>query len=189
MEGDEPQHLNVSTGAKPPRARIRRMYVPNAVYFITCVTAGRRPLFHDHNNLHLLKATLRAAKEIHPFKMRAYVFLPDHFHFLVRVWETTDISKLLHSLKRNFTLNYKEARGINSRVQLWQKGFWDHVIRNDVDYVSHVNYIHYNPLKHGLVTKPADYGYSSFHEYVRRGWYDLEWGSVEPEEIKEMNFE
>ena len=60
---------------------------------------------------------------------------------------------------------------------VWQRRFWEHLIRNEEDFTSHVEYIHYNPVKHGLATTPKDWEYSSFHRYVRDGYYDLEWGA------------
>jgi putative transposase len=157
---------------KQIRAKIRRWYVPNAIYFITAVTRGRQRLFADGANVELLHATMHRAKEYHPFIMRAYVFLPDHFHLLIFVPETTDISKLAQSIQRNFTRNYKKARDINEPVHLWQRGFWDHVIRDERDFANHFHYIHYNPVKHGYVNKPEAYTHTSFHEYVKHGWYE-----------------
>ncbi|MBN2391986.1 MAG: transposase, partial [Anaerolineae bacterium] len=69
------------------------------------------------------------------------------------------------------------------------RGFWDHVIRDEVDYANHFNYIHYNPIKHGLVQRLSDYRYSSFHEYLRLGWYEPDWGNAETEAIAKLNFE
>ena len=171
------------------RARIRRLYAPGASYFITGVTEKRRMIFHDDRSIALLRQTMREVKKHHPFFMRAYVVLPDHFHLLLRVHESTNISKVLHAIKRNFTLNHKRTNGTNSSAKLWQRGFWDHVIRDDRDYLNHINYIHYNPVKHGLVARAGDYRHSSFHHYLRLGWYDLDWGSVEPDEITRLNFE
>jgi putative transposase len=174
---------------RPARAKIRRLYVPNAHYFITAVTQARLPPFADEANVDLLRVTMRRAKEYHPFKMQAYAFMPDHLHLLILVPETTNISKLLQSIQRNFTRNYKGERGITEATHLWQRGFWDHVIRDDRDFENHFHYIHYNPVKHGYVTQPGLYSHTSFHEYVKRGWYEPGWGSSEPEEIAGMDFE
>jgi REP element-mobilizing transposase RayT len=100
---------------EPIRAKIRRWYVPDAVYFITGVTHERRPIFADDVNVEVLRATMRIAKTYHPFEMRAYVFMPDHFHLLIFVPKTTNISKLLHSVERNFTLNYYRRR--NDKIE------------------------------------------------------------------------
>jgi REP element-mobilizing transposase RayT len=96
--------VQCSDAPQPIRARIRRWYVPNAVYFITAVTLGRRPLFGEGGHLDLLRNTMHEAQIYHPFTMHAYVFMPDHLHMLIHVPATTNISKLMQSIQRNFTL-------------------------------------------------------------------------------------
>lgn len=174
---------------EPIRARIRRLYIPNVLYFIVAVVRGRRPVFAEESNVELLRQTMRRVKEIHPFAMRAYVFLPEHLHLLIQALGSTTISEVLHSIQRNFTLNYKQAHGIRHKTSLWQHGFWDHVIRDEQDLADHFHYIHYNPVKHGRVSRPEGYAHSSFHEYVKRGWYEIGWGHVEPPELRGLEFE
>jgi putative transposase len=175
--------------SEPVRARIRRWYVPNAVYFIVAVTQTRRPLFAEPANMALLRETLRRVKALYPFKMHAYAFLPDHVHLLIFVPETTSISKLMQSWQRNFTLNYKAAHDITEPLRLWQRGFWDHVICDARDYDRHFHYIHYNPVKHGFVRRAVDYPHSSFHEYVKRGLYEPDWGEIEDSSLAQLDFE
>jgi putative transposase len=160
--------------------------VAEAVYFITAVTHQRRPFLAHSSDVDLLRATARTVKEIYPFNMLGYVFLPDHFHLLIRVGPDTDISRILHSLKRNFTINYKRAHAVTDKVVLWQHGFWDHVIRDEDDFANHLDYIHYNPVKHGLAPTPEAYPHSSYLEYVKRGWYEIGWGHSEPAEIQHI---
>lgn len=174
---------------EPIRARIHRLYIPNALYFIVATVQGRHPIFADESNVELLRETMRRVKGIHPFAMRAYVFLPEHLHLLVQVLGSTTISEVLHSIQRNLTLNYKRAHGIAHETHLWQHGFWDHVIRDEEDLAGHFHYIHYNPVKHGYVKKPEDYVHCSYNEYVKRGWYEIGWGHVEPPELKGLDFE
>jgi putative transposase len=121
--------------------------------------------------------------------MRAYAILHDHFHLMIFVPETTNLSKLLQSIQRNFTRNYKRAHGITHSLHLWQRGFWDHVIRDERDLARHMDYIHYNPVKHGYVTEPEAYADSSYQEYVRRGWYEIGWGHVEPDGLSGVEYE
>jgi len=154
------------------RSRIRRWYVANATYFLTVVTRDRQPLFADSANLSRLRQVLHNVQELYPFRMYAYVFLPDHFHLLILLTLPTDISKLMQSLQWNYTMTHKRDRGLDGKVSLWQRGFWDHVIRDTLDFERHLNYIHNNPVKHGYVERPGDYPDSSFCEYVKRGWYD-----------------
>ena len=63
---------------------------------------------------------------------------------------------------------------------IWQNRFWEHQLRNDLDFEKHVDYIHYNPVKHGYVDRPCDWPWSSFHRYVRKGWYEEAWGDTRP---------
>ena len=174
---------------QPVRARIRRLYIPNAIYFITCVTHDRIPLFREALAVEVLQQTLRSVKKIRPFGTRAYVFLPDHLHLLLHILESTDISQFMHSVKRNFTLNWKKAAGSFGPLKLWQKGFWDHVLRDEQDYANHFHYIHYNPVKHGYVLKPEAWLHSSFHNYLAKGWYQIGWGHREPDDLVGLDLE
>jgi putative transposase len=188
MMGDK-EERGRDAAATPIRAKIRRLYLPDVYYFITCVLANRMPILGEERHMTLFRETLREVKKLHPFIMKAYAFLPDHFHLLIFVPESTSISTLLKSVKWNFTLNYKKAVGVNGRVKLWQRGFWDHVIRDERDYMNHFDYIHYNPVKHGLVNCPIEYPHTSFHAYVERGWYEADWGCTEPEGIRHLDYE
>lgn len=167
---------------KPIRSRVHRVDVPEAIYFITANVQDRQNLFTTDNNVALLRETMREAKKFHPFEMRAYAFMPDHFHLLICLLGLTNISNLLQSIKRNFTRNYKVLYGIDAPLKLWQRSFYDHVIRDERDYLNHLHYIHYNPVKHGYVTRPEDYPHTSYREYLRRGWYEVGWGYKEEAE-------
>lgn len=171
------------------RARIRRLYIPNAIYFITGLTKNRIPHFRLDSRIELLRATMRNVKELHPFKMIAYVFLDDHFHLLIQLLEESNISKVLHSMQRNYTVNFKKQENISHSLRLWHRGFWDHVIRDERDFRNHFHYIHYNPVKHGYVERPEDYPHSSYLEYVKRGWYEIGWGWQEPEDLQGLDYE
>ena len=169
----------MSDTQKPIRSRVRRVYVPEATYFITANVQNRQPIFAHDENVTLLRQTMREAQKFHPFQMHAYAFMPDHFHLLIYILALTNVSKLLQSIKRNFTRNYKAARGIDGPLKLWQRSFYDHVIRDERDYLNHIHYIHYNPVKHGYTSRPEDYPHTSYREYLRRGWYEIGWGHQE----------
>ncbi len=161
----------------------RRYYVPDAVVFITQVVEGREPIFKNENHLELLRSTLRTVKQLHPFTLLAYVFLPDHFHFLLHPTGSSNFSQIMHSLKPNFTKAYKQIIGVSGSMKFWQKRFWDHIIRDEADLQQHLNYIHYNPVKHGWVNRPEDWRHSSFADWKRRGAYPEQWGWSLPENI------
>ncbi|MFX8685038.1 hypothetical protein ABTM63_19825, partial [Acinetobacter baumannii] len=71
----------------------------------------------------------------------------------------------------------QKSSSIRRKRNVWQRRFWEHVIRSDQDFERHVDYIHYNPVKHGLVLAPKHWAYSSFHRYVQQGFYDINWGA------------
>ena len=127
---------------------------------------------------------------MHPFKTIAMVVLPDHLHAM---WELPDddanFSLRWRCIKVSFAANIKKT-GIeihknryNENI-LWQRRFWEHVVRDEKDHERHVNYIHYNPVKHKLVKKVSDWPYSTFHRYVREGILSSDWSS-EPDNIYE----
>ncbi len=167
----------------------RRYYVPNSLIFITNVVHLREPVFAQPANMELLRSVLHNVKELHPFQMLAYVFLPDHFHILIRPTGSSNFSKIMQSLKTNFSKQYSGQMGIPPGIKLWQKRFHDHVIRDESDLQRHMDYIHYNPVKHGLVSRPEDWPYSSFGEWKKRDAYPERWGWVLPDGLDQSNFQ
>jgi putative transposase len=162
---------------------LRRYYVPDAIVFITQVVQGREPIFRTPAHVELLRNTLHQVKALHPFAMLGYVFLPEHLHLMLAVTGSSTFSQIMHSLKPNFTKAYKQAMGIDGSLRFWQRRFYDHLIRNEDDFARHLDYIHYNPVKHRAVSKPEDWLHSSFLAWKERGIYEDEWGWVEPETL------
>ncbi|MBU4352864.1 MAG: transposase [Nanoarchaeota archaeon] len=169
----------------------RRYYIPDAIVFITGVTRKRQHFLRAESDVNLLFETLRNVQLIHPFRLLAYVLLPDHFHWLMRVVsESGNFSEVMQSIKRNFTLNYKHAHHINTTLNIWQPRFWDHVIRNEHDLEKHFDYVHWNPVKHGYVRYPEDWPHSTYAHWLKLGYYGPEWGrGEEPSGIAIMDFE
>lgn len=168
-----------------------RYYIPNGIIFITCATQNRFPYLRDDEDVQLFFETLRNVQKVHPFRSMASVILPDHFHWLMKPeYGDGNFSTILHSIKRNFTLNYKHNHKINKPLQLWQTRFWDHVIRNEDDLENHVHYIHWNPVKHDHVKNPEDWRYSTYRHWLKLGYYGPEWGcGGEPSNIASLDFE
>jgi len=169
----------------------QRYYIPNAIVFITSVTRDRYPYLQSKKDVDLFNETIRKVREFHPFRLLAHVILPDHFHWLMKVDNHAgDFSKVLHSIKRNFTINYKKVHNIKSPINIWQSRFFDHVIRDENDLERHVDYIHWNPVKHDYVRQPEDWPYSTYQDWMGKGFYELGWGwSEEPESINGMDVE
>ncbi len=171
--------------------RYHRFYLPNHPVFITCVTYDRVKLFASRENLDLLWRVVQKTRERHPFNLSAYAILPDHFHWLVELpEEQPNFSTVMQQFKWKFTVEYRKIHEVEPGFSPWQKRFWDHVIRDERDWENHIDYIHWNPVKHGLVGKPEDWEQSSFREWVKEGYYEDEWGrDGEPDGIKGLRYE
>jgi len=151
--------------------------------FITQVVKDRKPVFDNPEVLDLLRKTLRNVKVFHPFSMLAYVFLPDHFHILIHPGEQSNFSNIMHSIKSNFTREYKKKYKLSGYLTFWQKRFCDDVIRDEIDLENHIHYIHYNPAKHGYVKEISAWQYSSYSAWQDRGLYNNEEVWAEPKNI------
>ena len=162
----------------------RHYYIPGSAVFITQVVQERKPVFRGVGNLKLLREILHNVKELHPFSMLGYVFLHEHFHLIIQPTGVGNFSDIMHSLKMNFTREYKKQVGLESSqfMKFWQKRFWDHVIRDDRDLENHLHYMHYNPVKHGYAKDPRDWQDSSYIEWEKRGLYPP-FGWDEPKNI------
>ena len=168
---------------------IRRYYLPDSVVFLTVACHEHQPLLRPEGMKSLLLDVMREVKAEQPFAMLAWVILDDHFHALIRP-EAPDFSRLIHAVKTRFAHRRKAALGIEGRAPAWQRRYWDHVIRDDGDLARHLDYIHYNPVRHGYASRPGDYPYSSFKEYLAREIYPPGWGEdVAPLRIEDMSLE
>ena len=164
----------------------RRSKTKGATYFFTLVTHHRRKILCQPENVDLLREAFRYVMEKHPFKFDAIVILPDHLHCIWTLPEgDADFSTRWRLIKSYFSrkcdLKYQgkisASRQSKKEKTVWQRRFWEHQIRDEKDFRSHVDYIHYNPVRHGLVDAPKDRQYSSFHRYVKDGIYDESWGA------------
>jgi len=169
-------------------SNIRRYYLPNRIVFITQVVHNRDPIFANEIYVALLREKLRIVKSLHPFAMLGYVFLPDHFHLLIKPTGASNFSRIMHSLKSNFTKEYKVMKNINGPMKFWQKRFWDYLIRDETYFEHHLHYIHYNPIKHGYVHRPEDWPNSSFLAWKERQAYPNQWGWTTPFCINERDW-
>jgi putative transposase len=170
---------------------IRRYYIPNSQIFITVVTQNRSPVFTNKVNIELYWKVAQSVQTLHPFHLFAYCVMPDHFHWILQMpEEQPDFSKVIQSFKWNYLREYKKLHGIQGSLSLWQKRFWDHVIRDEKDLQTHVDYVHYNPVKHGFVQDPIEWENSTFRFWQEKGMYDPDWGCViEPASIKSVDLD
>jgi putative transposase len=161
-----------------------RYRVHGGCYFFTVNLLERnKHLLTEH--IGLLRHAFRTVKQKHPFYIDAIVILPEHLHCILTLPEGDDnFSGRWRAIKKIFSkqLPITEYRS-NVRMKrhergIWQRRFWEHVIRDEIDYRQHIDYIHYNPVKHGWVMRVKDWPYSSFHRFVEQGIYSIEWGTA-----------
>ncbi|WP_075075077.1 REP-associated tyrosine transposase [Longilinea arvoryzae] len=149
--------------------KYRRLLIPGGTYFFTLVTHQRKRIFHIPQHVDLLRESRRQVQTRHPFTIVAAVILPDHLHMIWTLPENdADYSMRWRLIKAGFTIEYQQITG---DTQPWQNRYWEHFLHDDQDLERHMEYIHYNPVKHGWVEKPEDWKYSSIHKLMRDGAY------------------
>jgi len=153
----------------------RRVWVPGGTYFFTVnLLERRRTLLVDR--VATLRDAFRAARAARPFEMIAVVVLPDHLHCL---WSLppndADNATRWRHIKTLFSqripaIERRSARRVGRKERgIWQRRYWEHLIRDERDLARHVDYVHINPVEHGYVTRAADWPHSSLHRYIARG--------------------
>ena len=162
----------------------RRARVPGATYFFTVNCAERKGNSILTDNIDTLRNAFRKVKKDHPFEINAIVILPEHLHC---IWtlpqDDVDFGSRWGLIKAAFSRAIpKTERRSDSRLKrgergVWQRRYWEHLIRDEEDYARHTNYIHWNPVKHGWAIQVKDWPYSSFHTHVDQGIYPLDWAS------------
>ena len=165
--------------------KYRRAFIPGGSFFFTVVTEIRRPLLASPESVEVLRSAFRAVRSTRPFEIDAMVVLPDHMHC---IWTLppgdADFAIRWRLIKTWFTKHCEpDLRGEPNRPRLakreqaiWQHRYWEHMLRDEEDFARHVEYIHFNPVKHGLVSTAMDWPYSSFRRYVEAGVYPADWG-------------
>jgi putative transposase len=160
--------------------RYRRNFIPSGSYFFTVTLADRRSTALV-DNIDRLRAAFRAARQERSFAIDAIVILPDHLHAIFTLpTSDADFSGRWRRIKGHFSSGLIDAgiglkRRPNADLALWQRRFWEHTIRNESDFARHVDYVHFNPVKHALVPRVCDWPHSSFHRYVREGLLPHDW--------------
>ena len=156
----------------PETMRYRRAFQPGGSFFFTVVTAHRRPIFSSATAVDLLRGSFSAVRHKRPFAIDAIVILPDHLHC---IWTLPDGDADFMTRWRLIKTWFSKRSAYKN---IWQKRYWEHVLRDEHDFENHVDFIHFSPLKHGLVNRVVEWPYSSFHQYVTRGMYAVDWGGA-----------
>jgi putative transposase len=168
--------------------RYRRVRITGGTYFFTVNLRDRRHgLLAEH--VGALRDIVRSVKNELPFTIDAMVVLPDHWH---SVWtlpsDDAAYARRIRLIKARFTrhlvrVGVQIAKDERGEYRLWQRRYWEHTIRDDRDFESHVNYVHFNPVKHGHVMRAIDWPHSTFHRYVARGLISADWAGDSPEGV------
>jgi len=164
----------------------RRNRIEGGTYFFT-ITLKNRTSTLLVDRIDDLRRAIRAVKRARPFCIDALVILPEHLHAIWTLpYGDHDYSGRWRAIKARFSKSIAKSgidlhRNAKDEYDLWQRRFWEHTIRDDMEMERHVNYIHFNPVKHAWVTRVRDWPHSTFHRYVRVGAYSLDWVGVNAE--------
>jgi putative transposase len=187
------QYLTITNYAAIPRCytyfmQYHRLFIKGGMYFFTVVTYRRQPIFLDPEAIKLFNEALRYTQKRLPFRIVAIVVLPDH---IPMIWtlppDSSDYSNRWRLIKTYFSRNWRKIqsklptlpRNDKGEVDIWQSRFWEYLIRDETDLENHIDYIHFNPVKHDLASSPAEWKYSSFMKFVKDEYYPKDWGVKE----------
>jgi putative transposase len=159
----------------------RRVWHPGGTYFFTHTILDRRDdLLVRH--VEGLRHAVRSVQARRPFRIHGWVVLPDHFHCVIELPEgDSNYALRWRLIKQAFSRSVprtewrSETRERRGERGLWVRRYWEHLVRDERDFSAHVDYVHINPLKHGLVSRVVDWPYSTFHRLVKSGTYPADW--------------
>lgn len=165
-----------------------RLLIKGGTYFFTVVTYDRQPLLCEPHALVRLKTAFLDVMKKHPYHIEGMVVLPDHLHCIWQLPENDDnYSIRWNMIKRFFSMGVECSTNQRREKKVWQRRFWEHLIRDEKELHACLDYMHYNPVKHGYVKNPGDWNSSTFKHYVKKGHYDISWGAhEEPDKIKNL---
>jgi putative transposase len=169
----------------------RRWFLAGGTYFFTVVTYNRQPILCDDLARDCLRKAIETVRKTRAIEIVAFVLQPNHLH---AVWALPpgdgDYSTRWRRIKEEFTQAYLSRGGRELTISaprarraergVWQRRFWEHSVRDEEDLKRCVDYVHWNPKKHGLVPNVRDWPWSSFHRYVAAGEYEVNWGATDP---------
>jgi putative transposase len=163
--------------------RYRRAKIKDGTYFFTVNLADRSSTLLT-DKIDVLRSVVQEIRNQHPFKIDAMVILPDHLH---AIWTlpaddedyATRWALIKAGFSRQIPTNEKRSHSRLTKGErgTWQRRYWEHLIRDGQDFIRHVDYVHYNPVKHGHAKNPVNWQYSSIHQYIAKGHLPSDWGS------------
>lgn len=167
----------------------KRLFLDGHYIFITCVMFKRNPILIT--NIEHLRNSFKKTKEKFNFEITGVVVLKDHLHLLIKPENISQYPQIITMIKQSFSQNIDKSHLIKiqkyitpsmkkrNETGVWQRRYYEHTIRDEKDFNNHLDYIHYNSIKHNLVNCVKDWEFSSFHKYVERGNYEKNWGSYD----------
>ena len=173
----------------------KRVFVLNSYVHLIVVAYNRKDIFVK--NIELLRASFKNAKQFFDFEIIAICVLPNHIHMILNPDNIKKYPNIITSIKYYFSRHYDvgvetPTYGYVNKGEkgVFQRRYFEHTICSQEELNKHINYIHYNPVKHGYVKNVKDWKYSSFHKFVENKFYDKNWGSsTDIENIKNLDFE
>ena len=173
----------------------KRVFVPNSFVHLIVVAYNRKDIFVQ--NIDLFRNALKNAKQYFNFEIVAISVLPNHIHMILNPQNIKEYPKIITSIKYYFSRHYDvgvetPTYGYTNKGEkgVFQRRYFEHTICSQEELNNHINYIHYNPVKHGYVECVKDWVYSSFHKFVENNLYDINWGSSKDvENLKNLDFE
>jgi putative transposase len=161
----------------------KRLLHPGGTYFFIVNLLNRERNDLLTRNIDLLRDAVRVVRRNHPFDIHGWVVLPDHLHCVIQLPDNdADFALRWRLIKVRFSRGLppgewrSNVRRRRNERGIWQRRYWEHLIRSEADHRAHMDYVHINPMKHGLVSRVADWPYSTFHRLVAEGVYSKDWG-------------
>lgn len=153
----------------------KRLFIENTYIFFTIVTYKRKQILI--NNIDLLRKSFEQCKKIYHFDIFSIVIIPDHIHMIIKPDNINEYPKIIGQIKSYFTKNVNIEYEINNNREatIWQRRYWEHTISDENDLYRHLDYIHFNPVKHGYVKSVKEWMFSSFAKFVKMKYYEPDW--------------
>jgi len=171
----------------------KRIFLNGYSYFLSIKTYQNNPILIK--NITLLRESFKESKRKYNFEIEAIVILPDHIHTIITPKKAKDYPHIIRTIKTYFSrhldpkyyehLFQSQSQIDNRNKPVWQRRYYEHTIRDEKDFNRRMNYIHYNPVKHGYVKRANDWSFSSFQKYVKLGHYNQKWYDL----ADDINFE
>lgn len=159
-------------------------YFTPGLTLLTCETVNSENILDGDSKMRLLRAVLNEVRAQHRFRMIAYIFLRNHLHLLLAPGVGVTLDQIVHEMMRCFERDYAALLGMPQVTRVWRRTYAAHKANDADEFAAMLDYVHYNPVQHGLAQRPEEWLHSSYETWVERGLYELGWGWQEPESVK-----